>query len=603
MSVNINFYTLLLVIVCIVIIFFLIQLQSSKIKSNAKNYFMCSATSTIIWSICYSITISTDDFLIIKFFYTLEYIGTVTVIVFYFLFVLAYTKRVSIRQKPLLRLLFIPPIIFFLSVITNDINGGIFYSEIVQYIDPPYMGYYVIYGPMYYVHYMYIVILIIISVFILLQTYLSTPKTEKIFRKQLLIMIAVPVIPIIISIIRLFSLLSITRVFDLTLGFIGISYIFLYLALYKYKFLDINPIAQKYIFDGIKDGLFILDTKLRLVSLNKAAIEALEIKSENLSSLFGETFLDLIKKGHTQNFIIKDVDKFTTELEKFENIGKLPFEINIEVQKHGDSPELYYYNVLITPIKQKTNLLGYIAILRDISDSFKAQNYLNKKNNLQQLIIRMLSHDLANHIQVLNFNSELLARAKDETELKQANQHMKVKIQAINAFIKDVLNFLREEEKIYSQTLEIYDLNIIVQTVMRELEPEFELKNIEIILNKSEEPALFRANITIKSAIFNIISNAIKFSPQKGKISIHISLKRPYISLKISDQGKGIPNDLKQKVFEPFTSYGDEKGTGLGLTIVHEVVQYFHGNVWIQDNEPMGTIVCLELPIYDEKSN
>jgi signal transduction histidine kinase len=74
----------------------------------------------------------------------------------------------------------------------------------------------------------------------------------------------------------------------------------------------------------------------------------------------------------------------------------------------------------------------------------------------------------------------------------------------------------------------------------------------------------------------------------------------PYFSLKISDQGKGIPDDLKQKVFEPFVSFGEEKGTGLGLTIVFEAIQNFNGRVWIENNDPIGTTVCLELPIFSK---
>jgi len=593
----INFFTLLMVVVSMLIIFFLLQLHSSKIKSIAKKYFMLNATSALIWCICFTITISTDEMLIIKIFYSFMYLGTTTVSIFYFLFVLAYTKKVSIREKPLLRLLFIPSIILCLLVFTNDINGGLMYSNIVQSRDPPYVGYFVVYGPIYYMHYIYIVILVVITVFILFQTYFSTPKGEKQYRRQLLMIMVVLTIPFIISIIRIFSLIPFVKIYDLAPASIGISYIFLFLALYKYKFLDINPLVQKYIFDGIRDGLFVLDTKLRLLSLNKAAIEVLEIKSDTISSLFGNPFSEIIKKSHSQHNYIKNIDNMVVDLEKVPLDNKLYYEINMEVQKYGDNPGTYFYNIVITPILQKEIFMGYIAILRDISDSFKAQNYLNKKNNLQELIIRLLSHDLANHIQVLNFSSESLSRAKKEDEIKQINQFIKVKIEAINSLTKDVLNFLREEEKIYDQKLKAYDLNLTIEKTIKDLEPEFNRKDIIVIFDKSEEPALINANITIKSAIFNILSNAIKFSPQKGKITININTNYPNVSLKISDQGKGIPDELKQKVFDPFVSYGEEKGTGLGLTIVLEAVQFFNGRVWIEDNDPIGTIICLELPI------
>lgn len=598
MNVYISMYALLLVIICMVIMFFIIQLGSSKIKTTAKKYFMYNATSATIWCLFYSITISIDDLSVIKVFYTLEYIGTTTVTVFYFLFALAYTKQISIKEKPWLKAVFICPLIFFLSLITNDFNGGLFYSEIIPFSQGPEFGYSIKYGPIFYLHYLYIFIMVFLTVYVVLQAYVRAPKTESTYKKQLLIILIVILLPIVISITRILNLISIAILYDLTPGSIGISYIFLYFALYRYKFLDVNPIAQKYIFDGINDGIILLDTNFRILNINKAAIDTLDVKKEDLPTIFKTPFIDLIKKYQSPQNYIKDLENLTDDLEELKSGSIITYDNNIEVQTAGDKQGTHYYNLIITPLIQKQKIVGSIVILRDVSDSVRAELYLNKKNDLQQLIIRLLSHDLANHVQVLNFYSDILENIRDEQKLKETNQNFKIKIQAINTFIKDVLYFLREEEKIYSQTLEVYDLIKIIEQLLREFEPELKQKNISKIFNKPDQSVFIHANITFKSAIFNILSNAIKFSPSEGEISINVDVIIPNVILKIADHGNGIPDELKEKVFEPFISYGERKGTGLGLTIVREAVQNLNGKVWIEDNKPSGTIICLELPCF-----
>ena len=66
--------------------------------------------------------------------------------------------------------------------------------------------------------------------------------------------------------------------------------------------------------------------------------------------------------------------------------------------------------------------------------------------------------------------------------------------------------------------------------------------------------------------------------------------------LSVSDQGPGIPENLKSKVFEPFSAFGKKRGTGLGLTIVFEAIQFFLGHIWIEDAYPHGTVFRVEIP-------
>ncbi|MHA2075038.1 MAG: sensor histidine kinase [Candidatus Hodarchaeales archaeon] len=90
--------------------------------------------------------------------------------------------------------------------------------------------------------------------------------------------------------------------------------------------------------------------------------------------------------------------------------------------------------------------------------------------------------------------------------------------------------------------------------------------------------------------------NAIKFSPNNGKITVQLEEFFPNWRLSITDQGPGIPDSLKEKVFEPFASFGEKKGTGLGLTIARETIQFFLGRIWIEDASPHGAVFKIEVP-------
>ena len=117
-----------------------------------------------------------------------------------------------------------------------------------------------------------------------------------------------------------------------------------------------------------------------------------------------------------------------------------------------------------------------------------------------------------------------------------------------------------------------------------------------IKLDIPENPTFVLANLALNSVIFNLLSNAIKFSPAQGVIEIHLIDTNNLWRVSVADQGPGIPDDLKEKVFEPFASYGEKKGTGLGLTIARETIHFFLGRIWIEDVQPQGVKFLFEIP-------
>jgi two-component system, OmpR family, sensor histidine kinase KdpD len=96
---------------------------------------------------------------------------------------------------------------------------------------------------------------------------------------------------------------------------------------------------------------------------------------------------------------------------------------------------------------------------------------------------------------------------------------------------------------------------------------------------------------------YNIISNAKKFLPEKGKIIFRVYEKERYILFEIADNGPGIPNELKKSIFEKFRTnhMGRSEGMGLGLYICKKIIELHKGKIWIQDSQGGGATFCIQL--------
>ena len=108
--------------------------------------------------------------------------------------------------------------------------------------------------------------------------------------------------------------------------------------------------------------------------------------------------------------------------------------------------------------------------------------------------------------------------------------------------------------------------------------------------------------LALSSLFFNLIENAEKYSPEGSKIEITLSSSHEYVIVHVMDQGIGIPENEKQRIFEKFYRVGNEdtrrtKGTGLGLFIVQHIVNLHKGVIQVRYNYPQGTIFEIKFPI------
>ena len=137
-------------------------------------------------------------------------------------------------------------------------------------------------------------------------------------------------------------------------------------------------------------------------------------------------------------------------------------------------------------------------------------------------------------------------------------------------------------------------LDALVDEVLEDLEPLAEGKNIRLIGN-CKDITMVGSDILIYRLVYNLVENAIKYNHSGGQVTVTADRKEKHVYLSVEDTGAGIPEELKERVFEPFFRVDKSRsrelgGVGLGLALVREIVRVHDGSIMVKSNPSGGTI-------------
>lgn len=220
--------------------------------------------------------------------------------------------------------------------------------------------------------------------------------------------------------------------------------------------------------------------------------------------------------------------------------------------------------------------------------------------NQQRNFLLSITHELKSPIASIQLILETFK--KRELKPEQRNKFTNSALQEtdrLNTLVNDLL-LAAKIETTYQPAKEPIPLTETLEDIVSKLKikyPEAQIKT------KSEPNDIFIIGdrLGITSALINLLENALKYSPKPAQISASLKVNEKDISIEIADNGYGIPDAEKKKVFEKFYRIGSEdtrnaKGTGLGLFIVNEIIKAHQGKIIILDNEPKGTKFRITLP-------
>jgi signal transduction histidine kinase len=177
----------------------------------------------------------------------------------------------------------------------------------------------------------------------------------------------------------------------------------------------------------------------------------------------------------------------------------------------------------------------------------------------------------------------------------------KINIDRLFHLIINLLDLSKIESHTVTISQKFTDIEKLAKKVVSSLSLQTEAKNIVIENTLHNLPKVYIDPERISQVFVNLLTNAINFTPDSGKITIEGKLKEDFIEISITDTGIGIAKENLNKIFDKFYQVEKTKGTGLGLTISKNIIELHGGKIWAESTIGKGSKFTFSIPIYPKK--
>lgn len=335
------------------------------------------------------------------------------------------------------------------------------------------------------------------------------------------------------------------------------------------------------IVNSINNGVLVVNKSGEVVYFNSITLKYLDLNDISI----GTYVLDLLPEK---------ISKLANEILESEENKKASTEVEIKPNK-----ELVIEAFLSRVQHTDGSIAGVVIATRNITDFKKIELVKNQ-------FVSMVAHELKTPVAaVLGFLRIILDESLNVTEVQQKDflNRSVIRLNGLLELVNDLLDISRTE--LGTKQREFVDINLvdIVNSIILFLEMEISQRNLQVEIKVENEIPIIKAdNNEINRLITNIVSNAIKYNSENGKIKINLSTTLNYIVIKIADTGIGLKPEEKAKLFQQFFRAKNSKtkniaGTGLGLSIVKQIVESYAGKLEVESEYGVGTTFIIHLPI------
>jgi len=207
-----------------------------------------------------------------------------------------------------------------------------------------------------------------------------------------------------------------------------------------------------------------------------------------------------------------------------------------------------------------------------------------------------ISHDLRHSLAAIVANAEFLCESRLSPEQREElYQEVRVAVNQMTDLIDSLLEFSRTRESLRPTFGNVKDS---VERVIGTIRSHPEFHPVRITLSQEGNSAGWFDPRKLERALYNLLLNSCEaVVPESGRIHVGLNEVRGGVEIRVTDNGRGIPETIRGQLFEPFISHGKENGTGLGLTVVQKIVQDHGGDVIVEKTSAEGTVFRLLLPL------
>jgi len=251
----------------------------------------------------------------------------------------------------------------------------------------------------------------------------------------------------------------------------------------------------------------------------------------------------------------------------------------------------------VTEGKKRERISGAVAVLHDVT---KEKEIAKMKSDF----VSNVSHELKTPLASIKAYVEMLTdgEMQDPAQCREFFQIIASETDRMSRLIENILNLSRLESGLVPVNKTDLAVTQILRDVGEVMTPQAAQKNIQ--LETDLAPVFFRVHgdrDMLYQAVLNVVSNAVKYTPERGKVKVSTFLSNGSVAVEVTDSGYGIPQEELQKVFEKFYrsrhSGKAAPGTGLGLALVKHVIEVVHGGrVEVESQVGKGSVFRLLLP-------
>ncbi|MFO8009462.1 MAG: PAS domain S-box protein [Dehalococcoidia bacterium] len=364
-------------------------------------------------------------------------------------------------------------------------------------------------------------------------------------------------------------------------------------------------------FESMHDGVTVADLEGKIVDVNEAAVRIAGFdRREEAIWVNGLEFIAEKDRGRALEDMAKAFEEgrvATIEYEMLNRKGQR-FDLEIAANLMHDS---------------SGNPTGFISVLRDVTERKQAEEQIRRahaqlqeameqlKASQEQLLqseklaavgqlVSGVAHELNNPLMAIHGYAELMLRNVHDEPTRSDLEHLKHDADRAIAIVRNLLSFARKQE---SKKVPV-SINDVIDSIVNLRFYELSLDNITVETRLSPDLPDILANFQQLQQVFlNLLLNsehAIKSSAGKGHVLIETVRNDNNILAYFSDDGPGIPAQMRGRVFEPFFTTKDVgEGTGLGLSICYGIIQDHEGEIFVESTGGSGTTFKIELPIAD----
>jgi len=257
------------------------------------------------------------------------------------------------------------------------------------------------------------------------------------------------------------------------------------------------------------------------------------------------------------------------------------------------------------------NILNFYGVAIDITDRKNAEFKLQVQNvELQKLIetkdkfISILAHDLRNPFSALIGFSDLLKENLSKYTISEIERYVNIINETSRntaSFLESLLKWAASQQNTLPFTPMVHNLFLMVNQSCQFVKNDAEFKNITIIIEIQENTLIYADSEMAKAVLRNLLTNAIKFTHNMGKIVVSACIANNFVEVTVSDSGVGMDEMTKSTIFKigkTVTTKGtnNEQGTGFGLLLCKEFVEKHGGQIWVESELGMGSKFKFTVP-------